>query len=146
MTHLSGRIVPQSGDDLNVIGQLFSDFLAGKNSTLTTKGLSVVPPGQSSSVTWLTTAFKTLSLNVILPGQKFTIIQSITIGDLELTLTEQSQTFAPLTSSQSSSAVYKNPFGFSLQVIEAGQSIILGAAGIQTAQVSLYRSSFSDLY
>ena len=72
-THLSGRMIPQSGDDLNVVGQLFTDFLAGKNQTLTVKGDSVQPPGTSSPVTWLSTAFKTLELSVILPGEVSTV-------------------------------------------------------------------------
>lgn len=58
--HLSGRLIPQSGDDLNTIGQLFTQFLAGENSTLNVEGDSVQPPGASGEVGWLTTAFKTL--------------------------------------------------------------------------------------
>lgn len=46
------------------------------------------------------------------------------------------QAFAPPTSSQSSLAKYKNPFGFSLQVIQAGQTIILNGNGVDIAQVS----------
>lgn len=70
-THLSGRIVPQAGDDLEAIGVLFSKFLAGENQTLTTKGDSVQPDGSNAPVSWLSTAFKTLSIQVVLPGQKF---------------------------------------------------------------------------
>lgn len=72
-TLLSGRIVPQSGSDLNTIGKLFSQFLAGNNQTLTAKGDSVQPAGSSQPVDWLSEAFKTLSLNVILPGQKLQV-------------------------------------------------------------------------
>lgn len=68
--HLSGRIVPQSGSDLDTIGQLFSGFLAGENQTLSVVGESVQPSGSNGPVTWLSTAFKTLTLSVILPGQK----------------------------------------------------------------------------
>jgi hypothetical protein len=42
-SHLSGRIVPQSGSDLETIGVLFSNFLAGKDQTLVAKGDSVIP-------------------------------------------------------------------------------------------------------
>lgn len=58
--HLSGRLIPQSGDDLSTIGQLFTQFLAGENSTLNVEGDSVQPAGASGAVGWLTTAFKTL--------------------------------------------------------------------------------------
>lgn len=72
-THLSGRIVPQSGSDVAVIGTLFSGFLAGQNSTLETRGDSVQPAGSIEPVTWLSTAFKSLSLNVSLAGQKLQV-------------------------------------------------------------------------
>lgn len=70
-THLSGRIVPQSGDNLAVMGTLFSKFLNGENVTLQTTGESVQPGG--ATVDWLSTAFKTLTLDVILPGEKLAV-------------------------------------------------------------------------
>jgi len=73
-THLSGRIVPQNGSNLNVIGTLFSQFLSGENVTLRTRGDSVQPPGASGPVDWLSAAFKTLTLDVILPGEKLQVI------------------------------------------------------------------------
>ena len=71
--HLSGRMLPQSGSDLDTIGTLFSVYLAGENQTLSVVGESVQPPGASDAVTWLSTAFKTLTLSVTLPGQKFDV-------------------------------------------------------------------------
>lgn len=70
---LSGRIVPQSGADLDKIGVLFSDYLQAKNISLNAKGVSVVPTGSNTPVSWLSTAFKTLDLPVTLMGQKFTV-------------------------------------------------------------------------
>ncbi|KXN90203.1 hypothetical protein AN958_04693 [Leucoagaricus sp. SymC.cos] len=136
-THLSGRIVPQSGNDLELIGQLFSEFLAGQNSTLQTRGDSVQPPGTNGPVTWLSTAFKTLSLNVILPGQKFDVIKAIELNDLEVTIKEQDQTFAPPASSKNTIAQYANPFGFSLQAVEAAQKLVLNVQGTDVAELDL---------
>ncbi|KAF9071074.1 hypothetical protein BDP27DRAFT_1419362 [Rhodocollybia butyracea] len=136
-TGLTGRIVPQSGSDLDTIGQLFSAFLAGENSTLVVKGVSVQPTGSSGTVTWLSNAFTTLSLDVILPGQMFEVIQSITLADLAVTLTDESQAFDPPTSSNFTSATYKNPFGFSLQVIQSATDIILSSEGVNVAELSL---------
>ncbi|KAI0340460.1 hypothetical protein BDW22DRAFT_1360443 [Trametopsis cervina] len=133
--HLSGRIVPQSGSDLDTIGTLFSHYLAGDNQTLTVVGESVDPG--SGNVAWLSTAFKTLTLSVILPGQKFAVIQSITINDLEVNITSQDEAFAPVTSSQSTLATYKNPFGFSLQVVESGENITLTRGGSDVAALNL---------
>ncbi|KAF8891683.1 hypothetical protein BD779DRAFT_1661547 [Infundibulicybe gibba] len=87
-THLSGRIVPQSGKDLENIGILFSNFLAGKNQSLTTK------------------------------------------GDFD-------EAFAPPAGSNFTLAKYKNPFGFALQVIEAGQTLVLNSQGVDAAQLVL---------
>lgn len=67
----------------------------------------------------------------------FQVIQSIALNDLEVTLEEQDQTFAPPTSSKFTLAKYKNPFGFSLQVIEAGENIVLDSQGVDVAQVKI---------
>ncbi|KAI0063538.1 hypothetical protein BV25DRAFT_1915044 [Artomyces pyxidatus] len=129
--HLSGRIVPQSGDDLNTMGKLFSQFLAGQNQTLSVKGESVQPSGSSAPVTWLSTAFQSLTLEVI---------QSISLSDLEVVMTEQGEAFAPLASSQHTLATYKNPFGFSLQVVQASEDITLGLGGVDIAELKLPNS------
>ncbi|KAF8629168.1 hypothetical protein AX17_005753 [Amanita inopinata Kibby_2008] len=139
VSHLSGRIVPQTGSDLSTIGQLFSNFLAGQNSTLLTRGNTVTPPGASEPVKWLSDAFKTLELPVILPGKHFNIIQSIELDDLGVIIQSQQQAFAPPTSSNRTLAKYKNPFGFSLQVVESGQTIILGSQGTNIAQLVIPR-------
>lgn len=72
-THLVGRIVPQSGQSLSVVGKLFSEYLAAGNITLSVKGESVQPPGATAPVAWLSTAFQTLTLDVALPGHKFDV-------------------------------------------------------------------------
>lgn len=136
-THLTGRIIPQSGTDLNNMGELFSKYLAGENQTLVTKGDTVQPDGSNQPVIWLSDAFKTLSLEVILPGQHFDVIQSIQLNDLNVTMQSPDQAFAPLASSESTLAEYKNPFGFSLQIVEAGETIVLGANGNNAAQLVL---------
>ena len=63
------------------------------------------------------------------------IINSVTISDLEVIMTEQSEAFAPLASSLHTLATYKNPFGFSLQVVQAAEDIILGESGQNAAEV-----------
>ncbi|THV03542.1 hypothetical protein K435DRAFT_962414 [Dendrothele bispora CBS 962.96] len=140
-THLAGRIVPQSGSDLEAVGELFTNFLAAKNQTLQVIGESVQPTGSSGTVGWLTTAIQSLTLDVILPGQSFEIIRSITLSDLDVVLQTEDQAFAPPTSSNHTSAVYRNPFGFSLQVVEAGQTIRLGAGGVDAAELDLPKAA-----
>ena len=58
--HLSGRITPKSGNDLEVMGELFTNYLHAQNQTLTVQGESVQPTGASAPVGWLSTAFKRL--------------------------------------------------------------------------------------
>jgi hypothetical protein len=70
--HLSGRITPKSGDELAAIGKLFTQFLAGQNQTLSVQGNFVQPSG-TAAVGWLSDAFKTLTLQVILPGHIFQV-------------------------------------------------------------------------
>ncbi|KAI5120964.1 hypothetical protein M0805_006636 [Coniferiporia weirii] len=135
--HLSGRIIPQSGSDLDTIGKLFSVFLAGGNQTLSVVGESVQPSNSSGSVPWLSTAFKTLTLSVTLPGEKFTIIESITISDLEVEMTDQDEAFAPLASSNHTLATYKNPFGFSLAVVQSSQNLTIASGGTSIAELDL---------
>lgn len=48
----------------------------------------------------------------------------------------QQEAFAPLSGSNNTVAEYKNPFGFSLQVIESAVNMTLGAGGVSAASVS----------
>lgn len=63
-----GQITAKSGKGLVNTGILFSNYLQGKNQTLQVTGDSVVTEAQGGEVSWLTKAFKTLTLDVILPG------------------------------------------------------------------------------
>jgi len=69
------------------------------------------------------------------------VINSITISDLTVIMTEESETFAPLVGSQYTLATYKNPFGFSLQVVQASEDIVLGAGDKDAAEVCSFYSS-----
>ncbi|KAG1785555.1 uncharacterized protein HD556DRAFT_110398 [Suillus plorans] len=139
-SHLSGQMIPQSGSGLSTIGKLFSEYLAADNITLNVQGDTVQPPGANGPVTWLSTAFKTLTLDVILPGKKFDIIQSIVLSDLSLTMQNQDQAYSPLSGSNNTVAQYKNPFGFSLQVIQSTVNIDLDYGGTAAAQLNLPQS------
>jgi len=108
----------------------------GHNSTLATKGDSVQPPGADGPVSWLSAAFQTLTLNIILPGQQFGVIKAIQLDDLVITMQEQDQTFAPLASSKNTIAQY--PFGFSLQAVEAAQKLVLSVQGTDVTEVGCF--------
>ncbi len=70
--HLSGHITPKSGYGLAAVGKLFTQFLAGQNQTLSVQGDTVQPSG-GAAVSWLSDAFKTLTLQVILPGHIYQV-------------------------------------------------------------------------
>ena len=137
-THFSGRIVPQNDNDLKTLGQLFSQFLMGHNMTLTTKGGSVQPPGADGPIAWLSAAFQTLELNITLPGQQLNVIKAVQLDDIEITMQEQDQTFAPPVSSKRAVAQIANPYGFSLQPLESAQKLVLNVQGTDVAEVGCF--------
>jgi hypothetical protein len=63
------------------------------------------------------------------------------LNDLEVTMVQPDQAFAPPTSSQNTLAKYKNPFGFSLQVIESGQDIRLNSHGTDIAELVIPKTT-----
>ncbi|KAF8522599.1 hypothetical protein BU17DRAFT_86869 [Hysterangium stoloniferum] len=102
----------------------YIDEIQNRKPDAPSTGNSVDPNGNGQTVSWLSTAFKTLTLNVTLPGQIFQIIDSITIEVLELV--EAGYT----------AATFKNPFGLSLQVIRSAQDITIGFDGADAASVT----------
>lgn len=66
---ITGLFEPQSGDGIRTTGILFSEFLQGHNQTIQATGVSVITPAQPNSpVDWLSAAFRTLTIDVLLPG------------------------------------------------------------------------------
>lgn len=141
----TGMIQDQRGDttDLANLGVLFSQFLAGTNSTLQLTGVSVISPTSNGQpVSWLTAAFKTFTTDAILPGMIYQIIYAITLSDLTAiinadTTNNNAQPYTIDGTNQQTIAVFANPFRFGLTPIEAGPSITLTYQGVDTAQIDL---------
>ncbi|CAO1639236.1 unnamed protein product [Sympodiomycopsis kandeliae] len=139
LAHTTGQIQDQTGDtgDLKNLGILFSQFLAGQNSTLQLRGVSVISPASGGQpVSWLTQAFKRFQTDAILPGMIYQIIFAITLSDLTAAI------FGPDPyvidgSNNQTIAIFANPFHFSLQPIQAGPKITLTYEGAPTAQINL---------
>ncbi|KAG1851680.1 hypothetical protein F4604DRAFT_1933963 [Suillus subluteus] len=145
-SHLSGQMIPQSGSGLSTIGKLFSAYLAADNITLNVQGDTVQPPGANGPVTWLSTAFKTLTLDVILPGKKFDIIQSIALLDLSLTVQSQNQAFSPLSGSNNTSGTIQEPLRFLITAVaqlNLPQSDNIG--GVSTGNLATLPISFHNV-
>ena len=138
-TLLYGFITQKSGDSqVQATGKLFSQYLQGKNSELSVTGDSVVTrENGNKAVGWLSKAFKTLTLKVNLPGHIYKIVYSVTISDLYVTLMQQSQTWAPLTGSNQSMAVFANPFQFTLTPLKASLNAKLSYQNAVAATLTL---------
>lgn len=138
-TVLRGFITSKSSDkDRNVTGNLFSGYLQGKNQTLEVKGDSVVTRANGNKpVKWLSTAFKTLTLKVILPGKIYEIVKSAQIIDLFVTMMESRDTWAPPTGSNMTLAQFANPLHFSLKPLKAGLDAVLTFQGRDAARLVL---------
>ncbi|BGP00846.1 hypothetical protein RTBOTA2_002159 [Rhodotorula toruloides] len=136
---LTGEVLRQtSSKGLNTLGVLFSQFLQGANQTLDVTGQEVVSPAQPDSpVDWLSAAFKKLTIHVTLPGGHYDIIHSVTLQDLTIQITEQSEAYAVPTSNNRTVAIYQNPFGFSLTAIAAGGDFYINYNGVDTALLPL---------
>ncbi len=138
-TTLQGQITAKSGRDLQNTGILFTNFLQGKTQILQVKGVSVVTQANGNQpVNWLSAAFRTLTLNVALPGQIYQIIFSITLSDLTVFVNgNPADSYTVPSSSNSTIATFANPFRFSLQPIQASPHINLSYAGGNTAYLDL---------
>lgn len=138
-TTLEGSITAKSGRDLQNTGILFTNFLQGKTQIIQVVGDSVVTQANGNRpVNWLSAAFKTLTLNVALPGHIYQIIFSITISDFTVYVQgDPANSYVVPSSSNSTIATFANPFTFSLQPIEATPHINLSYANGNTAYLDL---------
>ncbi|SPO24995.1 probable conserved hypothetical Ustilago-specific protein [Ustilago trichophora] len=138
-TTLEGSITAKSGRDLQNTGILFTNFLQGKTQILQVKGVSVVTQANGNQpVNWLSAAFRTLTLDVALPGRIYQIIFSITLSDLTVFVNgDPANSYVVPSSSNSTIATFANPFMFSLQPIQASPHINLSYANGDTAYLDL---------
>lgn len=138
-TTLHGFITEKKGDRAtNITGDMFSRYLQGLNTTLQIRGDNVVTKENGNKpVKWLSDAFKTLTLNVVLPGRIFQIVHSITIIDLFVTMMKSEDTWAPPISSNQTLATYANPFRFSLKPLKTGMDAYMNYKGADAAHLKV---------
>ncbi|CAG8537235.1 25963_t:CDS:2 [Dentiscutata erythropus] len=121
--NLNGRLIPQTSDDgLEVIQQIFNEFLAVKEIPLSTKGTDLNPP-----ISWLVSGVRSLTIDTVLPAQKFPpLITSISLDDLELAFTPETA-YNPNTSSKKITASLQipQPLGFTLNISKIAQEVTL---------------------
>ncbi|KAI8875227.1 hypothetical protein K501DRAFT_203069, partial [Backusella circina FSU 941] len=132
-----GRLITQtSAEGIAALTTVFGNYLGGKSTSLTVKGVS--GSGPQGEVSWLNTAFKALSIeNVILPGptSNLTLITSINLLDMEIDFTQDP--WAPPTSSKNVQAQIQNPFGFPLGVTQLNMNVAATYGGITVATLDV---------
>ncbi|CAO3687497.1 unnamed protein product [Rhizopus microsporus] len=121
---MQGYLKDQTGNSAGIaaVTKVFENYLNASSSVLSVKGVS--GSGPNGEVGWLSTAFKTLSIdNVILPGPttKPQLIPAITMKELTLDFTKDP--WAPASSSSNVQAQLKSPFGFRLGVSKLNMDV-----------------------
>ncbi|SAM05156.1 hypothetical protein [Absidia glauca] len=134
---MKGKMIPQKTQHgLDMITEVFENYLAAKNSILSVQG--DYASGPAGQVGWLTQAFKSLKIeNVILPGppEKPVLIPSITMMNMQLDFTKDP--YAAPASSTEVRAQLKNPFGFPLGVTKLSMEVDAQAANHKMAHLSV---------
>ncbi|KAI8378360.1 hypothetical protein BD560DRAFT_348571 [Blakeslea trispora] len=141
--NMKGRLIPQTTKEgIVAITTIFGHYLAGQSSNVTVKG--AYGYGSSGQVSWLTSAFKTISIeNVVLPGPSTipTLIPSVEMKTLEMDFTKDP--WAPPTSSSRVEAQLKNPFGFPLNVKQLDMKVEANYNGNAVANLDIPTSPAS---
>ncbi|KAF9290066.1 hypothetical protein BGZ68_008024 [Mortierella alpina] len=126
---LEGTLYRQSDQqDLENLSVLFSNYLAGKATITTAKGVSVKPDGRDP-VSWLSDGIMALTLSVPLQSPvPIQIIQGIHIDDLGIAF-HPDASYSPTVQSNSMGAGFKIPFNITISTRSVSNTIAMGYAG-----------------
>ncbi|KAF9582661.1 hypothetical protein BGW38_010920 [Lunasporangiospora selenospora] len=155
--NMEGTLTRQTSEaGLGALGDLFRMALNGGSPNLIVRGKSVTPP--SGPVSWLSSAFGSLTMNVSLPAlPKQDIITGITMKTLSLDFTGGNP-YSIMTSSDNIEASFKIPFSFPLSITQVAEDmniqlpqgsnvaslkIPLGAA--QTISPGILKTAYKDV-
>ncbi|KAF9421486.1 hypothetical protein BGZ94_008824 [Podila epigama] len=119
---MEGTLTKQTSEaGLNALGNLFRMTLNGGSPNLIVKGKSVTPA--SGPVSWLSSAFGSLTMNVSLPSiGKQDIITGITLKTMTLDFTGPDP-YSIMTSSDNIEATFKIPFTFPLNIVQVAEDM-----------------------
>ncbi|KAI9321449.1 hypothetical protein BX666DRAFT_2129623 [Dichotomocladium elegans] len=122
---LKGTLVPQTDqNNLNKMGVLFSNYIAGIKSNTTAIGLSCSPDGVHA-VGWLSEGFTSVRLTVGLGLDKpLDILHKLDMGYLDMVF-DAATPYAPRLSAPTIVADFSVPFGFTLNITAVSQQIKL---------------------
>ncbi|KAL1915516.1 uncharacterized protein VTP21DRAFT_6640 [Calcarisporiella thermophila] len=133
---LQGRLLPQTTEEgLKAASELFNNFIHGIDTPLDVTGGDVL--GGGGKVDWLSAAFRTLKLNLVLPGAKgLQLLPAITIKQFALAFTKETA-YSPLISSDNVEAELKSPFPITLNPKQTKGDFTIVNNGVDTAKLSL---------
>ncbi|KAG0013358.1 hypothetical protein BGZ82_002154 [Podila clonocystis] len=119
---MEGTLTKQTSEaGLAALGNLFRTTLNGGSPSLIVKGKSVTPA--SGPVSWLSSAFGSLTMNVSLPSiGKQDIITGITLKTMTLDFTGPDP-YSIMTSSDNIEANYHIPFAFPLNIVKVAEDM-----------------------
>ncbi|KAG0335580.1 hypothetical protein BG004_008396 [Podila humilis] len=119
---MEGTLTKQTSEaGLAALGNLFRTTLNGGSPNLIVKGKSVTPA--SGPVSWLSSAFGSLTMNVSLPSiGKQEIITGITLKTMTLDFTGPDP-YSIMTSSDNIEANYHIPFAFPLNIAKVAEDM-----------------------
>ncbi|KAF9981330.1 hypothetical protein BGZ75_007419 [Mortierella antarctica] len=119
---MEGTLTKQTSEaGLAALGNMFRLALNGGAPNLIVKGKSVTPA--SGPVSWLTSAFGSLTMNVTLPSiGKQDIITGITMKTMTLDFTGGNP-YSVMTSSDNIEASFKIPFAFPLNIVQVAEDM-----------------------
>ncbi|KAF9084555.1 hypothetical protein BGX23_010420 [Mortierella sp. AD031] len=119
---MEGTLVKQTSEaGLKALGDMFRMALSGGSPNLIVRGKSVTPA--SGPVSWLSSAFTTLTMNVSLPSLgKQDIITGITLKTMSLDFTGPNP-YSVMTSSDNIEATFKIPFSFPLSITKVAEDM-----------------------
>ncbi|KAG0792916.1 hypothetical protein G6F16_005541 [Rhizopus arrhizus] len=140
---MKGRMIYQNTPEgISAVTKVFENYLNNTNSVLTVKGVS--GSGPNGQVGWLSTAFKSLTINNVVlpaPGSKPKLIPTVTMKQLTLDFTKDA--WAPPSSSSNVEAQLKSPFGFPLHVTKLNMNVAATYQGGTVATLAIPDESAS---
>ncbi|KAI9594816.1 hypothetical protein BDF19DRAFT_423236 [Syncephalis fuscata] len=114
----TGRLLPQSGSNIDQLNRFMSSYMAGNTTTVQVRGAEHATNG---SVPWLDKALQQLTLHATipgLPGSKSDFIKKISKMDLDLDFTRPDFAYHPKMNGLVIMPLRKLPFGFPLQIAQ----------------------------
>ncbi|KAF9108577.1 hypothetical protein BGX29_010183 [Mortierella sp. GBA35] len=144
---LEGTLVRQVNQtDLDNVSVLMSNFLAGKVTMTSAKGVSVKPDGVTD-VSWLSNGLLALTLNVPLQSPTpLNVIRDISIKDMGMVFNPATP-FVPTASSNTVTAAFKLPFNITVGMQNVSNSMSIHYKGKVLANIdqAVWSEARSDI-